>query len=87
MNRVNPVFAATLAAFSKPVEPIKTRVVQVPVEAVHVDLPSSNPRDPETWRTAVPTDAQLIDAVQTLIARHTVELDAITVDIMTKGLA
>lgn len=85
MNRVNPVFAATLAAFSKPVDPIKPRVVQVPVEALPVDLPSSNPRDPETWRTAVPTDSQLIDAVHALIQRHAVEFDDIVVNIITKG--
>lgn len=84
---VNFVFAATLAAFSRPAAIPAERMVNVPVRAVALDLPSDNPSDPETWRAATPTDPELILAVQTLIARHAVELDAITVDIMTKGRA
>jgi len=87
MNRVNPVFAATLAAFSKPAAIPAERMVNIPVRAVALDLPSDNPSDPETWRTATPTDPEFILAVQTLIARHTVELDAITLDIIIKGRA
>lgn len=84
---VNPIFSAALAAFSSPSIQSMERTVNVPVKAVALDLPGANPLDPETWRTAVPTDAQLISAVHALIERHAVELDEITTNIITNGRA
>lgn len=87
MNRAHPIFAATLAAFSRPSIQSMERTVNVPVKAVALDLPGADQRDPETWRTAVPTDDQLIAAVHALIERHAVELDEITTAILTTGRA
>lgn len=77
---MNPVFQRILAPYAP--KAALERIVNVPAAAMEVALSSDNPSDPETWRTAMPTDNQLIHAVQLLIERHAVELDEITANVI-----
>lgn len=76
MNNVNPVFAATLAAFSGQSHYKRPNVILVPVESFEVEVMTHaadrNGPAEHTWVT--PIDSQLREAALHLIAKHADEL-------------
>jgi hypothetical protein len=69
MNHVHPVFASTLAAFSgQPLAPKPPHKILIAIDPFEVELPSTNPRDPETWRTVRPSDQAIKEAVEKVLS-------------------
>jgi hypothetical protein len=85
-----PCFASTLRAFGGAAYDQVARLdpkVVISVDRIEVELPSANPRDPETWRTAVLSDEQVRRAYELLAERCADEFNAICTRIATGKLA
>lgn len=86
----HPVFEGTLRAFGGAAYDQVARLDQkavIAVDRIEVDLPSHNPGDAETWRTAVLTDDQVRLAHETLAERFSDEFEAIALQIAMGKLA
>ena len=86
----HPAFLPALRAFGgaayDQVAQLDQKAV-IAVDRIEVDLPSRNPGDAETWRTAVLTDDQVRLAYETLAERFSDEFEAIALQIAMGKLA
>jgi hypothetical protein len=86
----HPVFVPALRAFGgaayDQVAHLDQKAV-IAVPRIEVDLPSHNPGDAETWRTAVLTDDQVRLAYETLAKSFSDEFETIATKIATGELA
>lgn len=87
MNKVNPLFATTLAVFSGQLNHAKPRKVLVAIDHfdVQIETLSANRNGPAEWRDVSPSDQVIKTAAERVLDRHAEEVEAEVVQLIKGG--